>query len=235
MNNEQKPSTEVQLTTNQNALSISADPEVIKQFRINLENFTTRLNKAPKKEKIQTHQGYQYLPISVVEKELDKNFFGLVQYECLSYQQIFNEIACHARIRVFHPVIMQWVNYDGLGSAVIQQDANTKVMDFHQFKKANALQLTLPKAYAEAIKNAAKKIGKLFGADINRKFEDQYEPIIGREKKTPEQIHNDRIAILINDCASLEELAEIRKSTPESLYDLLDDKFTQLQEAINNG
>ena len=228
--------TEIQLTRNQNALSISADPEVIKQFRINLENFTTRLNKPPKKEKIQKHQGYEYLPISVVEKELDKMFFGLVQYECLSYQQIFNEIACHARIRVFHPVIMQWVNYDGLGSAVIQQDANTKVIDFHQFKKPNALQLTLPKAYAEAIKNAAKKIGKLFGADINRKFEDQYEPIVsGKEKKTPQRVHEERMAKLIKDCASIEELAKYRKDTPESLYELLDDKFTQLSEGLNNG
>jgi hypothetical protein len=225
---------EVQLTSNQGALSISADPEVIKQFRINLENFTARLNKSPKKEKIQKHQGYEYLPISVVEKELDKNFFGLVQYECISYSQIFNEIACHARIKVFHPVIMQWVNYDGLGSAVIQQDANTKVYDFNQFKKPNALQLTLPKAYAEAIKNAAKKIGKLFGADINRKFEDVYEPLIGKEKKTPEQVHEDRMSKLIQDCTSIDDLAKLRKDTPESLYELLDDKFTQLKEAINN-
>jgi hypothetical protein len=84
-------------------------------------------------------------------------------------------VACHARIKVFHPVINQWLNYDGVGSAVIQQDAGTKVIDFQLFKKPNALQLTLPKAYAEAIKNAAKKIGKRYGADLNRKIEDDYE------------------------------------------------------------
>ena len=225
---------ETSLAIQSNGLSVSTDPEVIKELRKNLQNFTTLLNKAPKKEKIQTHQGYQYLPISVVEKELDKMFFGLVQYECVSYSQIFNEIACHARIKVFHPVIMQWMVYDGLGSAVIQQDANTKVIDFQLFKKPNALQLTLPKAYAEAIKNAAKKIGKLFGADINRKFEDQYEPFI-KDKKSPEQIQTERIATLIKDCVTVEELADLKKQVPENLYDLFNEKFIELQEALGNG
>lgn len=222
-----------ELQTQNTALSMGSTPEVIEAFRKNMQNFTTLVNKAPKKEKIQTHQGYQYLPISVVEKELDKMYFGLVQYECVTYSQIFNEIACHARIKVFHPVMLQWLTYDGLGSAVIQQDANTKVYDFNQFKKPNALQLTLPKAYAEAIKNAAKKIGKLFGADINRKFEDNYEPII-KEKKSTEQVHAERMAVLINDCTSIEDLAKLRKDTPPDLYDLLDDKFTQLSEGVNN-
>lgn len=216
--------TEIQLTPNQNnALSISADPEVIKEFRKNMQNFTTLLNKPPKKEKIQTHQGYQYLPISVVEKELDKMYFGLVQYECVSYSQVFNEIACHARIKVFHPVIMQWLVYDGLGSAVIQQDANTKVIDFQLFKKPNALQLTLPKAYAEAIKNAAKKIGKLFGADINRKFEDEYEPMI-KDKKP--KFENDNVTITskadvlkayAQQQITLDEYNELLKQFPDSL------------------
>ncbi len=163
--------------TEETALEELANESTIKEFRNKVQIFTKLLNEKPKPEKIKQHQGYDYLPISTVEKELDKIFFGLVQYQCISYKQIFNEIACHARIKVFHPVINQWMEYDGLGSAVIQQDAGSKVSDFNATKKANALQLTLPKAYAEAIKNAAKKIGKRFGADITRKFEDEYEPL----------------------------------------------------------
>lgn len=165
------------METEQTQLEKLVTDSAIKDFRNKVQIFTKLLNEKPKAEKVQKHQGYEYLPISVVEKELDKIFFGLVQYQCISYQQIFNEISVHARIKVFHPVINQWMEYDGLGSAVIQQDKDTKVIDFHQFKKPNALQLTLPKAYAEAIKNAAKKIGKRFGSDINRKFEDEYEPL----------------------------------------------------------
>lgn len=164
-----------------------ADDSAIKEFRIKIQNFTKLLNTKPKPDMVQKHQGYDYLPISHIEKELDKLYFGLVQYEVITYQQIFNEISCHARIKVFHPVINQWMQYDGLGSAVIQQDKDTKVSDFHLYKKGNALQLALPKAYAEAIKNASKKIGKRFGADLNRKFEDVYEPLI-KDEKTPAEL-----------------------------------------------
>lgn len=219
-----------ELQTINSSVATSEDVTNIQDFREKLVNFTKLLNTAPKPEKIQKHQGYEYLPISSVEKDLDKMFFGLVQYECLSYNQIFNEIACHARIKVFHPVIQQWINYDGLGSAVIQQDANTKVIDFNQHKKPNALQLTLPKAYAEAIKNAAKKIGKRFGADINRKFEDEYEPIVsGKGKKTPEQILEERQAHLINDAKTVEDLAYVKSTgLSENLYDLYNAKFSDL-------
>lgn len=155
------------------SVPVGLSPEDQREFRIRMERFTARLNQEP--VAVEKHQGYLYVPISFVEKDLFKQFFGLVQYEVLSYTSIFNEVACHARIKVFHPVINQWLNYDGVGSAVIQQDANTKIIDFQLFKKPNALQLTLPKAYAEAIKNAAKKIGKRYGADLNRKIEDDYE------------------------------------------------------------
>lgn len=205
------------------------DPEALKIFREAMENFTTRINRAPKKENIQTHQGYQYLPISFVEKKLDQMYFGLVQYECISYQQIFNEIVCHARIKVFHPVALTWLNYDGLGSAVIQQDANTKVAEFTYHKKANAMQLTSPKAYAEAIKNAAKKIGKLFGSDINRKFEDEYEPIITKNKPTSEQKELERIMHLINDAETLQDLLNISNNIPESLRHEYNDAIEALR------
>lgn len=218
-----------ELTTQENGISINKTPDEILKFREAMENFTTRLNRAPKKEKVQTHQGYQYLPISVVEKELDKMYFGLVQYECLSYTQIFNEVACHARIKVFHPVALQWLTYDGLGSSVIQQDANTKVIDFNMHKKPNALQLALPKAYSEAVKNAAKKIGKLFGSDINRKFEDEYEPMLAKQKVTAEQKENERIAHMINDATSLVELEKLKPNVPMSLYDLYNEREIELE------
>lgn len=202
--------------------------DAIKNFRLKAQAFTKLLNQRPAPEKIKSHQGYDYLPISVIEKDLDKLFFGLVQYECIGYQQIFNEISCHARIKVFHPVINQWFNYDGVGSAVIQQDANTKVIDFHQFKKPNALQLTLPKAYAEAIKNAAKKIGKRFGADINRKFEDNYEPMIPTTEIKP------KVKITKGSPAWIQIVNELKRgillTDIEQKVELTDEQREQLQE-----
>lgn len=142
-----------------------------------MEAFTAFLNEAPLPSDLRQHEGKDYLPISFVEKELHQCFFGAVQNEVLSYKQIFNEITVHSRIRVFHPILKEWLNFDGLGASVIMQDAKTSVQDFAQFKKPNALLTTLPKALAEANKNAAKKIGKRFGSDLNRKFEDEFSPL----------------------------------------------------------
>lgn len=139
-----------------------------------LEGFTKSLNLPPNPNKIAKHQNYFYIPISIVEKDLARVFFGLVQYEILSFSQILNEFVVHARIKVYHPVIKEWMNYDGIGCGMFQQKADTNIQDFFQYKLKNAGKLTVPNAYAEAIKNAAKKIGKRFGSDINRSHEDNY-------------------------------------------------------------
>lgn len=170
-------------------LELKEEAQKRAELLLQLEKFTTNLNKAPNQAKIAKHkQGYLYIPISTIEKDLAKMFFGLVQYEVISSVQVFNEILVTARIKVFHPVIQQWLNYDGVGSAVIQQDANTKVQDFHLAKKSNAMQLAFPRAYAEAIKNASKKIGKKFGSDLNRELEDNYQ---GFFKEKTEESENE--------------------------------------------
>lgn len=150
----------------------------VKELRTNLENFKKLLHRVPVASKVRELKGVKYIPISFIEKDLDKMFFGLVQYEIINFSQVLNEFVVHARIKVFHPVIRQWMNYDGIGSGMFQQRSGTKLVDFHSEKIANGGKLTVPNAYAEAIKNAAKKIGKRFGSDLNREHEDSYEGFI---------------------------------------------------------
>jgi hypothetical protein len=50
------------------------------------------------------------------------------------------------------------------------QNSGASVTDISQ-KKKNALQKDYPKAKSEALKNAAKSLGKIFGRDIGRKSE----------------------------------------------------------------
>lgn len=154
-----------------------------KQDMLSLEKFTATLNIPPTANRIATHEGRPYIPISFVEKDLFKMYFGLVQYEIISFSQILNEFVVHARIRVFHPVIKQWLNYDGIGCGMFQQTAGTPIEEFFKYKLKNGGKLTVPNAYAEAIKNGAKKIGKRFGSDLGRKFEDNYQGFI---KESPE-------------------------------------------------
>jgi len=143
-----------------------------------VERLTAKLNEQPKKEWLQNtpDQKAQYIPIGIIENQLRQDFLGLVQFEVLGERRELNEYICTARIRVFHPVINQWLNYDGIGAVQIMQDSGATISQFNDTKKKNALQMNAPKAYAEAIKNAAKKIGVKYGANINRKFEEAYEP-----------------------------------------------------------
>src|SRR5690606_16859835 len=104
-----------QVENQNNQIETKSDSEKKADLLLQLEKFTTNLNRTPNPQKILQHEGYDYIPISVVEKDLMKMFFGAVQYEIISYQQILNEFVVHARIKVFHPVLNEWLNYDGIG------------------------------------------------------------------------------------------------------------------------
>lgn len=145
-----------------------------------LQKFEVTINRKPPARvvKYQKVDGKDvpHLPISFIENTLKRVYFGLYQIELVSYQMIVNEICVHARIKVFHPLVREWMVYDGIGAVPVQQDAGSKVSDFIHTKKVKAVQKNLPAAYAFAIKNAAKKIGKLFGGDLGREFEEDYNP-----------------------------------------------------------
>jgi hypothetical protein len=149
-----------------------------KEILDRLQKFQKQLDKTPDKGKIVEEnlggQRFRHLPVSHVEHLLKRLYFGLYQIEIISYGMIVNEVTVHCRIWTFHPILGQWMRYDGLGAIPVLQDAGTKVADFMQAKKTKALNLNLPAAYALAVKNAAKKIGKIFGGDLNRKHEDHY-------------------------------------------------------------
>lgn len=152
--------------------------ETPKDIMIALQKHAATVNLAPKKEWLKkTPDGKaDYIPIEIIERELRQDFNGLVQFELLTERRELNEYIATARIKAFHPVILQWMNYDGIGSVVIMQDKDATLESFAATKKKNALTLNAPKAYAEAIKNAAKKIGEKYGANINRKEDAPYEP-----------------------------------------------------------
>ncbi|MFN9581166.1 MAG: hypothetical protein ACK566_00660 [Bacteroidota bacterium] len=172
-----------------------------------LQDFTAKLNSQPMREwlKKTPDNKAEYIPIGILENQLREDFNGLVQYEVLSERRELNEYIVSARIKVFHPVLMQWLNYDGIGAVQIMQDSGASISQFNETKKKNALQMNAPKAYAEAIKNAAKKIGKKYGADVNRQFEEAYVTDNTIEEVTQQ----------LSDCSTLAELNETWQLYPD--------------------
>ena len=72
---------------------------------------------------------------------------------------------------------------------------------------ANTKQLTLitPKAASMAFKNAAKKIGKVFGKDLNRGIENNELPVVQLEKES-KKTTKEKILEQISKCTTVDEL-----------------------------
>ena len=145
-----------------NALTAANRPELIA-----LEKFTKVLNNKPKAEHIKKRQGAAYLPISQIENELDRLFTGLWQTENFNYVINGGSVSVSIELKVYNPVAKIWLTRCGVGAALIR---NSK----------NALEMDLPHAKADAIKNAAKSLGDIFGRNLTRKDSDttEYEPAL---------------------------------------------------------
>jgi hypothetical protein len=97
---------------------------------------------------------------------------------------------------------------------------------------ANTKQLTLitPKAASMAFKNAAKKIGKVFGKDLNRGIENNELPVVQLEKES-KKTTKEKILEQIGKCTTADELetykllcmsdVELKNAYQEKLHSII--------------
>jgi hypothetical protein len=160
------------LPVQQNSVPTLSEKDGITEKRNKLIAFKKILQKNPPQALVRQHENYLYLPIEYYEALFRTLYFGQFQIVVTNVQQIFNEICVTVDLKLLHPVTGEWLTYSGVGSSQIMQNAGTKVADFAANKKPNALQTCLPKAKSEAVKNAAKQLGPIFGSRLNRRVED---------------------------------------------------------------
>lgn len=141
------------------------------------------LNQPPAANWIKKHPLYknEYLPIDKVEFLLTV-FFKSWKVEIKSVFQIANSVCVTVRLFYQNPETGEFDWQDGGGAAPMQVNASTpekKVnpMDSDEIK-SNAVMLALPIAETNAIKDAADKIGKIFGRDLNRRDTLPYDVIL---------------------------------------------------------
>jgi hypothetical protein len=97
---------------------------------------------------------------------------------------------------------------------------------------ANTKQLTLitPKAASMAFKNAAKKIGKVFGKDLNRGIENNELPVVQVEKES-KKTTKEKVLEQISKCTTADELetykllcmsdVELKSAYQEKLHSII--------------
>ena len=200
-----------------------SDIDIIEnEIRIRAQNFLHLLHKEPDKNNLRPsphNKKSKYLPISFLEMQLDEMFFGIWETKNFTYQTIANELVGSIELRYWHPTMKKWITRTGAGAVQIQLKSVekggsgdiTNIKD----KYINTLTKDFPHLKAECFRNACLSIGKSFGRDLNRDFEDQYNPLIKvTDESKPLQIATENLIIEL-DAYVGKDKEEIRKLCQE--------------------
>jgi hypothetical protein len=143
-------------------------------------NLNILLNQAPAEKWVKNHPTaklkdgpVKYLTIQRIEWLLTSVFIEW-KIEVIDWKLIGNSVAVQVRLHYQDPISGDWKWQDGLGAAPLQTDKGAGATDFNALK-SNAVMLALPAAESFAVKDAAHKLGKLFGKDMNRADEVLYD------------------------------------------------------------
>lgn len=143
---------------------------------IQIDNLNTLLNTPPPKQWYKTNKGLEYLPIDRVKNNLI-TIFQDYDWEIQSVQVIANSICITGNLYVINPVTGRQRKLAGIGAWPIQLKAGSSPTDFNSIIN-DAIQKNAPAAESLALKNAASKLGKLFGGG-NEEIE--FSPAYSRE------------------------------------------------------
>lgn len=113
-----------------------------------------------------------YLPVERVEWLLTQIFFSW-SLEIKSVQLLANSIVVVIRLHYINPVTGVQEYQDGVGAVALQTDSGHGATDFNALKHDSVMKAA-PAAESYALKDAAEKIGRIFGTDLGRKEKMNY-------------------------------------------------------------
>jgi hypothetical protein len=166
----------------ENRLALLVEPEGLLELT-KIDDFLAVVNMEPPQQFVKPHpmvSGVTYLPIDKVEMMLTK-VFQLWRVEILREGQMLNSIFVTVRLHYKHPITNDLMFQDGTGAAPIQTDKGKSAADLAAIKN-DAIMKALPAAESYAVKDAAEKIGRVFGRDLNRKDTLGFTPSYGTEE-----------------------------------------------------
>lgn len=135
----------------------------------NINEFKKILDTSPKAKWIHSNKyanGAKYISVHVIEDLLNKIFPFWDLKQVGEAKILGNSVVVSVELRVFNPLINQWICYAGIGAVPIEVKSGASPTDFSQIN-AKAMHKNVPAAMAYAMKNAAKKIGRIFGSHLN--------------------------------------------------------------------
>jgi hypothetical protein len=145
--------------------------------------FQVLVNQDPKPEWVKVHpmtKGH-YLPVERVEWLLT-NIMVKWRLEIKDSKMIGNSVVVTVRLHYFNHIDNEWTWQDGIGAAPLQTAKGAGAIEWDRLNY-NAVQIGAPAAETYAFKDAAEKIGKLFGKDLNRQEAISYESLTNKYAK----------------------------------------------------
>lgn len=164
----------------------------------------------------------RYLPIERIEWLLTA-IFKRWHVEIKETQLIANSVVVTVRLHYWNAQNQCFDFQDGVGAAPIQTNKEAGATDFMQMK-TNAIQLAAPAAESYAIKDAAEKIGRIFGRDISRKSEMDYDFF-----KSDISYWRDKLSA-ISTTEELKEFYEANKGGGESFAEAIKEKKKEIDQ-----
>lgn len=172
------------------------------------------LNCDPKPEWIRVNKfanNSKYIPVEIVEYLLTSIYIKW-RLEVRSVQVIANSVVVGVRLFVLDPITGDWDWQDGIGASPIQTKSGAAATDFSQVN-TSAVQMAAPAAETYAFKDAAEKLGKIFGKDINRQAVMNYSDALNRKFQGMGEMDPDLPEIIRT--SDKENLLNIYNSNPD--------------------
>ena len=152
-----------------NKKEIAVVEKTIQRQKLTELTYKSILNINPPKSIVKHHDygKFDYLPITAVERLLDGLFDGW-SVEIKMVNPVINGIYVVVTLSAKLPNSDKVLTSDGIGFAEFQTVKGAAPTDFTQLMQSAGV-LAVPRARSEAIKNAAKSFGNLFGRNLTRK------------------------------------------------------------------
>lgn len=198
-----------------------------------IENFQRNLNAFPPKNSVKVNpmaNNSKYLPIGYVESILDEYFSGIWSVENFKWEVVHNEIVGSIDLKVFHPVIKEWITRTGAASVMAQVKRGAEPTIENKIK--NTLVKDFPHLKAECVKNAAKTLGSIFGRNLNREDDMEYRGVSEIIAKLSEN-QVKALELLANSTISEKETKTFEDKIKRSTPSVLDQIITYLQNKQN--
>lgn len=220
-----------------NTLTVPTIDELVSESDISVKqnNLMVLLNQEPPKQWLVPHpmvKGHLYLPIERVEYILSR-VFKKWWVDILSVQTIANSAVVTVRLNVIDPITKEVWHNDGVGAMAIQTDKGAGAMEWDK-AKADGVMKAVPSAETYAIKDAADKFGKIFGKDVGRKVQIDYNSLLKEETQSDidSQKEDERFLKFLDVSRTEKELDSLLLRTSQELKDRHDEAIKQKEFEI---